>query len=145
MRTNVQHNNEVIKFRIITYKIGDNDYFLGTTIMNHRVEYFKDIYWKRWNIETNFRESKYLLSLNNINSKSENKVKQDIYSHSILFLIHSYLKNQFQQFLPDNKFINSANLMYLLVNEIIYLFFYKKMTYEVKKNLIKYVNVLIKD
>ena len=74
MITNVIYDNKKIKFRIITYKIGNKKYYLGTTIMNHKIEYFKNIYWKRWTLETNFRESKYLLSLDNILSKNENKI-----------------------------------------------------------------------
>jgi hypothetical protein len=47
MNTNICYNNETIQFRIITYKINNNSFFLGTTIMNHTVKYFKDLYWKR--------------------------------------------------------------------------------------------------
>lgn len=90
MMTSVTVNDTKIRFRIITYKINDIDYFLGTTILNHRISYFKKIYWKRWCTETNFRESKFLLSLDNILSEDINKVQQDIYSNNILFIVSSF-------------------------------------------------------
>ena len=137
MITTITYDNKKIKFRIITYKINDNDYFLGTTIMNKTISYFKNIYWKRWRTEINFRESKYLLSLNNIQSKNINKVNQDIYSHNILSIIYSYFRNQLEKTLPIGKFINTKNLLFLIMSNLLYLIFYKKMTSLIKKNLIK--------
>ena len=141
MITKINYNNETIRFRIVTYKINNKDYYLGTTIMNKTVTYFKNIYWKRWSIEINFRESKYFLSLGQLLSKNINKIQQDIYSHNILFIIHSYLKNHMQQEIPTNKFINSKNLMYLITTDIMYTIMYKKMTPKIKKNLIKCIHV----
>ena len=144
MITQVTINDTKIRFRIITYKINDFDYFLGTTILNHRISYFKKLYWKRWCTETNFRESKYLLSLNNILSKDINKVQQDIYSHNILFIINSFFKNNLELSLPINKFINTKNLLHLIVTSILYLILYKKLTPPIKKNIIKISNCLLK-
>lgn len=141
MITSITINDKVIRFRIVTYKIGDTDYFLGTTILNHTVQYFKDIYWKRWCTETNFRESKYLLSLNNIQSKNVNKVKQDIYSHNILFILCSVFKNHTEQSLEENRFVNTKNLMFLITTNILYLALYKKLVPTIKKNLLKCLNV----
>ena len=66
-----------IKFRLIKYYIGKKVYFLGTTIMNKTVAYFKDIYWKRWSVEINFRESKYLTSLDNVMVGAPSKTPTD--------------------------------------------------------------------
>ena len=107
MKTRIYYGNKIISFRIIMYNIGNKKYYLGTTIMNKTVSYFKDLYWKRWRIEINFRESKYLLSLRNLMSRNINCIQQDVYSHNILFIIHSYFKNQLNQCLPKEKSINS--------------------------------------
>jgi IS4 transposase len=133
MNTNIVRNNESIKFRIITYTINDNKYYLGTTIMNHTVSYLKDLYWKRWSVEINFRESKYLLSLNNILSRNQIKVRQDIYIHNILFLIHSFIKNHVQKTLPSDKFINTKNLFSMIINKMLHPVLYKKITVSIKE------------
>jgi hypothetical protein len=144
MNTTISYCNETIQFRIISYKINNNSYFLGTTIMNHTVEYFKDLYWKRWTVETNFRESKYLLSLRNILSRDENKVRQDIYTINILFLIGSFFRNRIQVLLPDNQFVNTKNLLSLVTNNIIHLVLYKKITDPTKKEIEKVILSLLK-
>jgi len=133
MNTNIVRNNKSIKFRIVTYTINDNKYYLGTTIMNHTVSYFKDLYWKRWSVEINFRESKYLLSLNNILSRNQIKVRQDIYIHNILFLIHSFIKNHIQKTLPSDKFINTKNLFSMIINKILYPVLYNEITVSTKE------------
>jgi len=144
MRTTIIYKNKSIKFRIISYNLNGNHYFLGTTIMNHKTEYFKELYWKRWSIEINFRESKYILSLNNILSKTENKIKQDIYSHNILFLISSFFNINLQKILPTNKFINTKNLLYLITNNILYLIMYKNLSSSTKEKIKKICMSLLK-
>ena len=145
MCTTIFHNNKSIKFRIMTYTINNNDYFLGTTIMNHTVIFFKNLYWKRWSIEIHFRESKYLLSLKNILSRNENKIKQDIYIHHILFLFHSFFKNNLKKMLPPCKNINSTNLFYLIMNNVIYLIFYKNLSVYTKEEFEKIYMALLKN
>jgi hypothetical protein len=133
MRTKVDCNGEMVDFRIVTYKIDGISFFLGTNIMNHTVPYFQNLYWQRWTVETNFRVSKYLLSLNNILSKHPDKVRQDIYVHNILFIIHAIFNNHLQQSLPANKFVNTGNLFTVITNRILYPILYKKITPSVKE------------
>ena len=124
MYTNISYNKKLIRFRILTYKIDNKQFFLGTTIMNHKINYFKNIYWKRWNIEIHFRESKYLCSLSNILSKNKNTVLQNIYSHNMLFIISNFFRYTLNKVLQDYV-INFKNLNHLLVNHILYFIFYK--------------------
>ena len=94
----VKYSKKKIKLRIIKYVINKKVYYLGTTIYNQNIEYFKNLYWKRWKVEINFRYSKYNLSMNNIKSKTKNSIIQDIYIHNFMFIISSYL----QYSLTDN-------------------------------------------
>jgi IS4 transposase len=144
MITTITFDDKTIRFRIIVYEVDEKKYFLGTTIMNHSVAYFKNIYWKRWRVEVNFKESKYLLSLNDIKSKSENKVQQDIYSHNILCILCSFFKNHLNQIIPDNRFINTKNLYHMLTADILFIMLYKKFTSSTKKNLIKCYRVCLR-
>ena len=144
MNTTVSINGVSIPFRIIAYQVNDNDYFLGTTIMNHKVNYFVNLYWERWGIETHFRDSKYLLSLSNILSRDPNKVQQDIYSHHILFLFNSFFKNHIQKLLPAGKYVNSKNMLCMITQRIIQLILYDKMTTATKEVIEKICTGLLK-
>lgn len=135
--TEISYQHETIIFRVVKYTINNQDYYLGTTIMNKTPAYFENLYWKRWCVEINFRQSKYLLSLNNILSKNANSIQQDVYSHNILFIIHSFFRNQIQNDIPNGKIINSKNLMYLITTYILCLMLYKKVTSGVEKKISK--------
>ena len=102
MYTKIFYNKKLIRFRILTYEINDKKFFLGTTIMNHKINYFKNLYWKRWNIEIHFRESKYLCSLSNILSKNKNAVLQNICAH---------IRDSIMQFLRSKNCISTRMLV----------------------------------
>jgi len=98
---NIRYNNKIIKIRVIKYFIDDTEYYLCTTIYNKSINYFIDLYWKRWKVETNFKQSKYDLSMLQLKSKNKNSINQDISIHNFIFIIAAYLK-----FLIQNFFIN---------------------------------------
>lgn len=54
----------------------------------------KELYWKRWSIETSFRSLKYALSLSFLHSVKRELIIQEVYAKVILYnftaLIHSY-------------------------------------------------------
>jgi IS4 transposase len=67
-----QRVNKNIKNRIINYKINESEdeYYLLTNL-SYSIYELKELYWKRWQVEIHFKESKYNLSLNKINLKLE--------------------------------------------------------------------------
>ena len=81
-----------IEKRVIKYKIKDEDYYLLTNLFNKTLEELKEDYWSRWEIEINFKKTKYNLSLNNIKSKNENSLKQEIYINNLAFILYYFLK-----------------------------------------------------
>jgi hypothetical protein len=87
----IKYGVDRINFRIIKYTIDDKLYCLRTTIHDEGIEYFRNIYWKRWKVETNFKYSKYNLSMNNIKSKSKESMIRNIRIHNFIFIIGSYL------------------------------------------------------
>ena len=144
MNTTIYHQGISLKFRIIVYEINGNNYYLGTTIMNHKVEYFKNLYWQRWNIETHFRESKYLFSLSNILSRNENKVRQDVCAHNILFLFNAIFRNHIQNMLTTDHLVNSSSLFSMVTNKVLHLILYNKITVPTKEYIEKLCLRLLK-
>ena len=74
---NFELNDDLqIKLRMLKYKINKDDYYILTTLIDknkYSIDCLKNLYKKRWNIETDFRYSKYNLSMENITSES-NKI-----------------------------------------------------------------------
>jgi Transposase DDE domain len=124
----INNNNQIIKFRIVRYLVDDKEYYLGTTIYDKNISYFKNIYWKRWKIEIHFRHSKYDLSMINLKSRNENTVRQDILIHNFIFIISSYFKFYLEMDIDKNYKINTANHLKIIINEVLYLLLYTNST-----------------
>ena len=107
---------------------------MGTTILDKRftVNIFKNLYNKRWTIETYFRTIKYDLSFKNFHSNSLNLIKQEIYIHACI----TQLTRIFEEiYLSKNKHIRSdmktnfKNNIDKINNNIIKLLLYSKNKY----------------
>ena len=70
-----------VKFRVVRFKITEDTYETIVTSLN-RFEFplneVKELYHKRWGIETSFRELKYALGLVNLHSKKRQFIEQEI-------------------------------------------------------------------
>lgn len=77
-----------ISFRIVRFPISDSKYETIITNLDRNeftVEEIKELYSKRWSVETSFRELKYNVGLSNFRSKKAFCILQEIYSRLIVF------------------------------------------------------------
>ena len=78
----------VVKFRINNSDTGREEWEVLLTNLN-RFEFpisrMKEMYHKRWDIETSFRELKYALGGINFHSKKEDFIKMELFAHFIMF------------------------------------------------------------
>ena len=108
--------NKNIKNRIINYRVdnSEDEYYLLTNL-TCSIDELKNLYWKRWQVEIHFKESKYNLSL-----KTENSLIQEIYIHNLIFILYYYFKFDIDNPLLKSKYkINNkadlGNLIYLFL------------------------------
>ena len=74
--------------RIVRLKITDDTYECIITNVDRNefsIDDIKDLYNKRWGIETSLREVKYALGLNALHSKKRKLIQQEIYARFILY------------------------------------------------------------
>lgn len=78
----------VVKFRINNADTGREEWEVLLTNLN-RFEFptqrMKEMYHKRWDIETSFRELKYALGGINFHSKKDDFIKMELFAHFIMF------------------------------------------------------------
>lgn len=78
----------VVKFRINNSDTGREEWEVLLTNLN-RFEFpisrMKEMYHKRWDIETYFRELKYALGGINFHSKKDDFIKMELFAHFIMF------------------------------------------------------------
>ena len=78
-------------FRLIRYYINNIPYVILTSLFNFTVEKIKNIYWKRWHIETFFRELKEDHGLNNLNTQNEHSLELKLAFLRLMFVIIGFL------------------------------------------------------
>ena len=74
--------------RIVRFKISEDTYECIITNLSKEefsINKIKDLYNKRWCIETSFRELKYAIGLSALHSRKRELIKQEIYARIILY------------------------------------------------------------
>lgn len=89
-----------IKFRVVKFRInedGKDSWEVLITNLDRNefpVERMKELYHKRWDIETSFRSLKYALGGINFHSKKDEFIDMEIYAHIIMYNVVSACVNQ---------------------------------------------------
>lgn len=77
-----------LTYRVTRFKLDDSSYevvFSNLDTDEFPPSVLKDLYYKRWGIETSFRQLKYSVGLVNFHSKKVDYILQEIYSRLILY------------------------------------------------------------
>jgi hypothetical protein len=139
--------NKKINNRIVHYRIDNSkeDYYLLTNL-NKSLDELKDLYWKRWQVEIHFKESKYNLSLKTINLKTENSLMQEIYIHNLIFMLYYYFKIDDENPILKSKYkINNKVGIKIFSENIIYLLIYNKITDKCFKIIKRIIEIIGKN
>jgi hypothetical protein len=86
-----------LKLRLLKYKIGDNVFCLGTTLLDaqrYPLQEFIDVYHGRWGIEELYKVSKRIFVIEDFHSKTERGVKQEIFAHFVLVTLNRLFANR---------------------------------------------------
>lgn len=77
-----------LNFRIVRFKIAEDTYETVLTNLDrfkYTAKTIRDLYARRWGIETSFRDLKYTIGMLNFHSKKVMCIKQEIYAHLIMY------------------------------------------------------------
>lgn len=76
-----------MSFRVVRFLLPSGEYeTLATSLpRSFTIEDIKELYHRRWGIETSFRELKYNIGLTNLHGKSDAFVEQEIYAAMIMY------------------------------------------------------------
>ena len=98
--------------RIVRFKITDDTYECIMTNLSRdefSLEEIKELYHKRWGIETSFRELKYAIGLSALHSKKRELIKQEIYARLILYNFSQRVIQKIQLKKQKRKYIYQVN------------------------------------
>lgn len=137
--------NKNIDSKVVNYRVkdSDEDYYLFTNLIYKSIDDLKELYWKRWQVELHFKESKYNLSLNNINLKTENSLKQEIYIHNLLFILYYFLNIDNNNLIKTKYKINNKTGIKIFSENIIYLLIFQKLTNSCFQKIKKFFDLIL--
>lgn len=101
-----------ISFRVVRFAIKEGLY--ETVITNLPADQFppsllRELYHKRWGIETSFRDLKYTLALTHFHAKKRSFIKQEIFSRMTLYNFASLLRLHAVFTQPEGKHLYHIN------------------------------------
>lgn len=91
----ISKNNKKIFVRIVKYTINNTKYVLLTNLISNKysIKHLKGLYHERWRVEEGFKLMKNNLNLNDIKSKNENFIKQELYINGILHIFSKTIEH----------------------------------------------------
>jgi hypothetical protein len=116
-------------YKIVNYKVHEDgeEYYLLTTLLNKNLEELKDLYKKRWSIETHFKEAKYTTSLKELNSKSLDEFLKEINMHNYVYILYYYFNYCIKDNFIDDKYeLNHKLSLEIFIEEILFILIYKR-------------------
>jgi hypothetical protein len=95
-------NYKKIKLRLIKYQINDEIYVCATTLIGEEypLDEFPGVYHGRWGIEELYKISKEFINVEDMHSKTERGVKQELYAHVLLINIARIFEAEVNNQLP---------------------------------------------
>ena len=72
--------------------INNSKYYIVTNLLDIDINQVKEIYKKRWCVETHFKYSKELTKLDSIDNKNYEYIKQNLLITQFIFLISGYIQ-----------------------------------------------------
>ena len=131
-------NNKLHK--LVNYNINSEEYYIITSLIHCNIEELKNLYWKRWSIETHFKEAKYTTSLNELKCKSLNNLFKEINIHNHVYILyyyfHSYIKHNNKKY----EFNHKIGLE-IFLDDILYPILYNK---KYKDDILNTISILPK-
>lgn len=108
------HTNKFfpVSFRVVRFKLSENSY--ETVITNleksdFSPEELREIYRKRWGIETSFRELKYSVGLTNFHAKKQEYIVQEIFARMIMYNFSEMITSHIVISNTDTKYAYQVN------------------------------------
>lgn len=101
-----------IRFRIVRFQLPNGSsetLFTNLPAYEFDVEQLKELYFKRWGIETSFRELKYTIGLASFHSRKKQLIMQEIYARLILYNFCEIITGTIIVSQKDRRFIYQVN------------------------------------
>ena len=118
-----------LRFRVVRFRIGDDTFETILTNLNGQIyppQKLKELYARRWGIETSFKDLKYTLEMLHFHSKKVMCIQQEIYAHLIMYNFSEMITSHVVIKQTQRKHIYKAN--FSVAVHMCRLFYHQKIT-----------------
>jgi hypothetical protein len=140
------NNNKQI--RIISFKQNEKIYHLASSLLDttkYNINYFKNAYKTRWNIEIYFKITKANTNLNNIKTKKIDKINKEIISINIISFLYSYILKIYNKYTKNIKKINNTLFINKFYEHLLDKIINNKLTFKILKSIIEIIIITYND
>ena len=134
------------EYKVVRYKIDENGkyYYLFTSLINKTIDELKELYRKRWKIETHYKELKYTTSLDKLNERKLQNLKKSINIYNFIYILYYYFIKCFVEdktIILKNNEVNHKVSIKFFFEEIFFLMVYKT---NINKQILHLISLLPK-
>ena len=99
--------------------VNNSIYYIVTNKIDLSNDKIKELYKKRWEVETHFRFAKDKFKMRSMESKSLNVITQNILVTQFIFLLEGYFESLMVDELKKNKKFNKSSFIDIMHNYLI--------------------------
>jgi hypothetical protein len=114
-------------------------------LTKYNINYFKNAYKTRWNIEIYFKITKANTNLNNIKTKNIDKINKEIISINIISFLYSYILKIYNKYTKNIKKINNSLFINKFYDHLLDKIINNKLTFKIFKLIIEIIIVTYND
>jgi hypothetical protein len=97
-----------------------SSYLILTNMKTLSIDNIKEIYKKRWEVETHFKYAKELFKFDSMNNKNYEYIKQNILVTQFTFIVSGYIQYILSKKIAKGKAISNTSLFTSLKNKLVY-------------------------
>ena len=142
---NLNKDKNKFKFKLNQLETYEHsDFYIVTNNLKYSFDELKEIYKKRWCVETSFKFEKTVLNLNQMNNKNIQLIKQNIYIMQFICIMNAFINKLLEKIIKKNYYLNKTLIFKSLHDDIFILLkkilINKKCTFIKNKNKKKEIN-----
>jgi MFS superfamily sulfate permease-like transporter len=109
--TNLEEKKNKIKIKYNKLETFEHsDFYIITNNLKHSFEELKNIYKKRWCVETSFRFDKTVLNLNQMNNKNAQLIKQNVYIMQFVCIMNAFINKLLEKIIMKDYYLNKTQI-----------------------------------
>ncbi len=113
------NDKNIIKSKLNKLEIYEHsDFYIITNNTKLTFDELKNIYKKRWKVETSFKFDKSVLNLNQMNNKNVKLIEQNVYIIQFIYIMNAFINKLLEKIIKKDHYLNKTQIFESLHKDI---------------------------